>query len=142
MASLITTTITGTLTISGGGRITSKNTPTATISISTAGSYVWSTILNNYYTASGFFESRRLYRFIMRSNNGAHFHAYMGWINSGDLSTGSASTRFIVRDINAVHSGWTGGCSGNPWTSIDTNGFTYYINPCYESIQMLVEDLG
>jgi hypothetical protein len=142
MANLKATSVSGAMTISGGGRIIANNTPKGTVSIGTAGSYVWSTILNDYYTANGFFESRRLYRFIMQSSNGAHFHAYMGWINTGDLSTGSASTRFVVRDISAVHSGWQGGCAGNPWTSIDSTGFTYYINPCFESIAMTVEDLG
>ena len=142
MANLRNTTITGTLTITGGGRLIAKNTPKSIISIGTAGSYVWSTILNNYYVANGFFESRRLYRFIMNSVNGAHYHAYGGWINTSDLSTGTAAQRFVVRDIFACHSNWTGGCAGNPWQAIDTSGFTYYVNPCNESINMAVEDVG
>jgi hypothetical protein len=143
MAQLQQMTVNGTLTVSNGsGSILARNTPRNIITISTAGSYVWANILNNYQSSTSFFLSKQLYRFVFKSNNPAHYHAYRGYINTGDMNSGTASQKFVVRNIVATHSAWTGGCGGNPWTSIDTNGFTYYLNACSESIVLTVEGIG
>lgn len=136
MANLVATSVNGNFTVAG--RFTALNHSSKLIrtwSTGEAGSYTWHSLLNTYWSANGWFETKRLYLIWIVSSSTNNYYGYRGWLNTGALGYGGTSQQWIVRGITSASSATPGSCT-NSFTSIDNNGFNFAVNNCSETISL------
>ena len=71
----------------------------------------------------------------MRSDNYRHFSLVYGTVIIGDIDTYGSSTNSWDWLVNPTLSGvWTGGCGGQPISSVSNTSFNYAKGACSQSL--------
>lgn len=143
MASLVTTTLTGDLSVSSTA--TALNSARYITNISSAGSYTWGNIFKTYWQNNGYFSTAIIYNFWILGSNGVHYYGYQGILSVGYLiganGYGGETLDWGVSNIINASGPWIGGCGASSFASIDTSGFTYQVNACFESVSIYAKEI-
>lgn len=149
MASLVTTSLTGNLTTTGFTTALNSTRGIRTWNTSQTGSYLWKDIFKGYWAGGTYFVTAKHYFFWIFSSNGAHYYGYQGILTAGYLNPpdgyggngGNIGLDWNVTNVTDASSAWIGGCGANPFSAIDTNGFTYIQNACYEGLTLVIKEI-
>lgn len=149
MASLITSTITGNVTTTGFTTALNSTRSIRSWNTSQTGSYLWKNVFKDYWAGGTYFTTAKQYFFWIVSSNGAHYYGYQGILTTGYLvapngyggNQGDIGLDWRVSNITDASSAWIGGCGANPFSAIDTSGFTYIQDACFESIDLMIKEI-
>jgi hypothetical protein len=143
MASLVTTSLTGNVTITS--TFTALNSVRSIRAFTVAGTYTWGNIFKTYWQNNGYFTSGAFYQFWILGNNGVHHYGYRGILSVGFLTGangyGGETLDWGVSNIADASGPWIGGCGASSFSSIDTTGFTYQVNACGEALNLYTKEL-
>ena len=109
------------------------------ISSSTA-TYTWDDVFHDINQAeSSFMGNGAVYDIMMRSDNYRHFSLVYGTVIIGDIDNYGSSTNswdwMITPTLNGV---WTGGCGGQPISSVSNTSFNFSKGACSQSLTIAI----
>ena len=125
-------------------RVRGRNQPRLIYTVSPTGSpgstqaFVWSTLFDTIQSTTSHFDSGMAYILYLTSSNGVHSYSYKADLRVGGTSYGGTSNRYRVTNMTNIGGPWEGGCGPSAFSAIDNSGFTYYFNPCYESVYISI----
>jgi len=125
-------------------RVLGRNQPRRIYTVNPTGSpgstqaFVWSTLFDTLQSTTSHFDSGMAYMLYLTSSNGVHSYSWKADLRVGGTGYGGTSNRYRVSNMTEVLPPWPGGCGPSAFSSIDNSGFTYYFNPCYESVYISI----
>ena len=125
-------------------RVRGRNQPRLIYTISPTGNpgstqaFVWATLFDTLQSTTSHFDSGMAYILYLTSSNGVHSYSYKADLRVGGTSYGGSSQRYRVTNMTNIGGPWEGGCGPSAFSAIDNSGFTYYFNPCYESVYISI----
>ena len=129
-------------------RVRGRNQPRLIYTVTPSGSmystqsFVWSTLFDTIQSTTSYFDSGTGYMMFLTSSNGAHSYSYKADLRVAGVAYGATANRYRVTNLTNIGGPWEGGCGGSAFSSIDNSGFTYYFNPCYESVAIWIIEYG
>jgi hypothetical protein len=125
-------------------RVLGRNQPRRIYTVNPTGSpgstqaFVWSTLFDTLQSTTSHFDSGMAYILYLTSSNGVHAYSWKGDLRVGGTGYGATGNRYRVTNITEIGAPWPGGCGPSAFSAIDNSGFTYYFNPCYESVYISI----